>query len=117
MRVLVEAGEHLGTALDVPGHGGQLALVRLAVLLEVGEALLARRDIHPPFRAQGASPVSSAAAAEALEVTAVLHSRGLWPPQSGPGRRNRWTGGPVHIGKGLQVYLSFQCQRMGMYGK
>ena len=65
MRVLVEAGEHLGAALDVPGHGGQLALVRLAVLLEVGEALLARRDIHPPFRAQGASPVSSAAAAEA----------------------------------------------------
>ena len=47
----------------------------------------------------------------------VWHSRGLWPPQSGPGRRNRWTGGPVHIGKGLQVYLSFQCQRMGMYGK
>ena len=68
------------------------------------------------WRALGTA-VSSAAAAEALEVTAVLHSRGLWPPQSGPGRRNRWTGGPVHIGKGLQVYLSFHCQRMGMYGK
>ena len=23
----------------------------------------------------------------------------------------------THLGKGLQVYLSFQCQRMGMYGK
>ena len=65
----------------------------------------------------GGGSASGRSSGEALEVTAVLHSRGLWPPQSGPGRRNRWTGGPVHIGKGLQVYLSFQCQRMGMYGK
>ena len=26
-------------------------------------------------------------------------------------------GGPVHIGKGLQVYLRIQCLRMGVYGK
>ena len=28
-----------------------------------------------------------------------------------------YTEGPVHIGKGLQVYLSVQCQRMDVYGK
>ena len=84
-----------------------------------------------PAAAAPASSSSASAAAsyavmfarvtDAAALARVLHlpapKKRKKKTRAAPGRRNRWTGGPVHIGKGLQVYLSFQCQRMGMYGK